>query len=407
MMKNAHCRLCDGQLSEPQLRFPNTPLANEFVKTDAPQDLFPLEVCACSICGHYQLSVTVEPERLFRHYLFVAGTSPVNVEHFGNYAKEVVSRFATTTGVNPGALVVDVASNDGTLLRHFKNLGMKVLGIDPAVNLAEQATQSGIETIPEFFTESIAGDITSKHGKASVITANNVFAHTSDLAGFARSVKKLLAPNGVFIFEVSYFLDVCEKTLFDTIYHEHTSYHTVTPLVSFFKRFGLELFDVQKIDTHGGSIRCFVKFADNKALSVSDRLLAMLTAEKDIDAKVKTLGLNIERLRFNLRKRLAEIKSEGKSIAIFGMPAKATTLMYTFDLGRELIDFAIEDAPLKQGLLTPGKHIPVYSSKAIEECKPDCLLILAWNFADSIIKKHPEFKGKWITPIPELKEVSL
>jgi SAM-dependent methyltransferase len=448
-MKVFSCRLCKGNLSEPKLKFPPTPLANEFLKEKVKQDLFPLEVCMCESCEHYQLNEQVDPERMFRNYLFVAGTSPVNVAHFKKYAEDMVQRFE----FKPGARVLDIASNDGTLLNEFQKLGMSILGIDPARNLAEEATKNGIPTIPEFFTEEFADKLLKQHEQFDLITANNVFAHVPDMIGFAKGVKKILKPNGVFSFEVSYFGDVCDKTLFDTVYHEHTSYHTIKPLISFFDTHGLELFDVEKISNHGGSIRVFVQHkGDNRNIEVSyhhtqvcracgyggcetrcgrrdfdplpkrfenkglsTRAKNLFIQEQLINQKVKDLQKNIKYLGLELREKLRDYKDQGKSIAIYGTPAKATTLMYALGIKEEWIDFAVDDAPLKQGTFTPGKHIPVYTSQAIIERKPDVLLILAWNFSESIIKNckklwqdnHP-LVGKYryptfVTPLPELK----
>ena len=259
-MKVYNCRLCNGELSQPKVFLPHTPLANEFVHTKTKQDIFPLEIVCCKECKHYQLNEYIYSERLFKNYLFVTGTSTINVEHFKQYAVNIVKKF----DLKSGSKILDIASNDGTLLQHFKNLGMNVLGIDPAQNIAAEANKKDIETIPEFFTESFAGIILDRYGQFDLITANNVFAHVPNLKDFAKGVKKILSPNGVFSFEVSYFLDVCNKTLVDTIYHEHTSYHTVSPLISFFNSLDLEIFDIDKINNHGGSIRIYVKHKLNK-----------------------------------------------------------------------------------------------------------------------------------------------
>lgn len=401
-MKIFKCRLCTGKLSEPKINLGSTPLANEFTKTKEPQDLFPLEVCVCEDCGHYQLNEQVNPERMFRNYLFVAGTSPVNVEHFRQYAVFMVEKL----NLQPGSKVLDIASNDGVLLKHFKDLGMEILGIDPAKNLAEEATKNGILTIPEFFTDHSSEDILEGYGHFDLITANNVFAHVPDMIGFARGVRRLLKPNGIFTFEVSYFGDVVDKTLFDTIYHEHTSYHTITPLVKFFETHGMRLFGVHPISNHGGSIRCFVALKEYQASS-NDLAYGgyYLPMEMNIVQRVDRLQKDIKLLGYELREKLQELKSQGKSIAIYGVPAKATTLMYALGIDEKMIDFAVDDAPLKQNTFTPGKHIPVLPTSAIYERNPDVLLVLAWNFAESIIKKHNAFKGKWIVPIPELQVI--
>lgn len=396
-MKIDKCRLCQGKLSEPKIKFPPTPLANEFLKTLEPQELFPLEVCVCESCEHYQLNESIDPERMFRNYFFVAGTSAVNVEHFKQYAIHMVEKF----DLKPGDRILDIASNDGVLLREFLNLKMSVLGIDPAVNIAVEATKSGIPTIPEFFTEERADIMLKQHEKFKVITANNVFAHVPNLADFTKGVKKLLKSDGIFSFEVSYFGDVVDKNLFDTIYHEHSSYHTITPLIQCFYKHDMELFRVERISNHGGSIRCFVKHSyGNTESSVED----LKMNELDIGKRVTKLSMDIRLLGLELREKLRDYKEQKKSIAIYGAPAKATTLMYALGIREDWIDFAVDDAPLKQGTYMPGKHIPVYPTQALIECKPDVILILAWNFSDSIMKNHSNFNGKWIVPIPELKE---
>ena len=397
-MKITNCRLCKtGILGPPVLDFGKTPLANEFLSTIQEQELFDLQVCCCQQCGHYQLNESIDPERLFRNYVFVAGTSPVNVEHFRQYAIHMTNALK----LKSGSKVLDIASNDGTLLQHFKNLGMQVLGIDPAKNIAEMANAKGIETIPEFFTEEYADQIVSKYGTFDLITANNVFAHVPDLANFTEGVKKVLSQNGVFSFEVSYFADVCDKTLFDTIYHEHSSYHTVEPLISFFKSHNMKLIHVEHIGNHGGSIRVIVchegQYGNQTISNKWDDRNQMVDKVTKLEKNIKLLGL---KLKF----KLESLKAQAKSIAIYGTPAKATTLMYALNIDENIIDFAVDDDPLKQGTFTPGKHIPVYSSKAIRDRKPDVLLVLAWNFADPIMKEHQYFMGSWIVPIPELKE---
>lgn len=410
-MQVTQCRLCNGKLSGPKLNLGSTPLANEFLSDKIPQEIFPLEVCVCESCAHYQLNEFIDPTRLFRHYVYVAGTSSVNVQHFKDYANHMVDKF----NYQPYDKVLDIASNDGVLLRHFKELGMQVLGIDPAINLAEEATKNGMETIPEFFTESYADVILEKYGTFDLITANNVFAHVPDMIGFARGIKKLLADQGVFSFEVSYFGDVCDSVLFDTIYHEHSSYHTLSPLFSFFKMHGLDLFDVERIPNHGGSIRVFVRKQEDIGIGrwylgkfyygESERIRDFLLQEQNIEKKVIKLQEDIHNLGAQLREKIKELKDQGKSLVIYGVPAKATTLMYALGIDEQQIKFAVEDNPLKQNTFTPGKHIPVYSTSKLFEENPDYILILAWNFADSIIKKCKDqgFNGKFIVPLPRFQ----
>lgn len=394
-----------GRLDEALLTFPPTPLANEFLREPEPQDVFPLEVAACGSCQHYQLTESIDPERLFSIYSYAAGHSAANIAHFQASAKHHTEKF----GLKQGSRIFDIASNDGTLLAAFKELGMEVLGMDPAQNLALEANAKGIETIADFFTAKRAEKLQKEYGSFDLVTANNVFAHVPDLEDFAKGVKVVLAPEGVFSFEVSYFVDVCDKALFDTIYHEHSSYHTLTPLIPFFENLGMELFDVEHIPNHGGSIRVFVRNIGSAVGGADSQgtLAELLAQERSMNEKVLLLRDKVDHLGRALGEQLQGLKVAGKSIAVFGAPAKATTLMYAFGLTNELVDFVIDDSPLKQGLLTPGTHIPIYSSIVLSERNPDVLLVLAWNFADTIIALHPEFKGIWIVPLPELRTITV
>jgi SAM-dependent methyltransferase len=401
-----------------------TPPANAFVSADQlgmAQETFPLNVFYCNDCTHLQLLDVVDPSLLFSQYVYVSGTSPSFVRHFEQYS----DRVAELVGPLDGALTVDIGSNDGTLLRAFKERhGVKVLGIDPARNLAEAATAAGIATIGEFFTPSLADQIVAQYGPAQVVTANNVFAHIDNLAGVLEGIRMLLANTGVFVFEVSYLLDVIEKALFDTIYHEHLAYHAVRPLIPFFRNHDLELIEAIRVPTHGGSLRGVVQHKSGPrpvGTVVHDKcglrpigasLAAALAAEKkmgldhlttytDFASRIKAYGDKVSAF-------LRDLKSRGRRIAGFGAPAKATTLMYHFGIGPDLIDFIVDDNPLKQGTFTPGMHIPVLSAAAIEDHRPDYLLILAWNFAEAIVASNEAFLkngGRFIVPLPDLKVI--
>ena len=384
-----------------------TPPANEFVSAQErgkPQDRFPLDVWICGECAHVQLLDIVDPERLFRRYVYVSGTSPVFVDHFRRYAESLISR----AGLAAGSRVLDIGSNDGTLLRFFQQAGMEVLGIDPARQIAEDATRRGIRTLPDFFDPALAKRLRSEGWEADLVTANNVFAHADDLQAIADGVAHVLAPDGLFVFEVSYLLDVFEKTLFDTIYHEHLSYHTVKPLVGFFERHGMELVDAVRVDAHGGSLRGIAKRKGGRwpkqaavgALIADEARLGLHAPEA-----YQRFFANIEARKRELTQLLARLKSEGKRVAGYGAPAKATTLMFHFGLGPEALEYVIDDSPLKQGLYTPGHHIPVVPSTYLADParRPDYALILAWNFADPIIAKQQPFRsagGRFIVPLP-------
>ena len=408
--KKSNCRLCQSADLVSVLKLASTPPANAFIskeKLQIKQKKYPLEIFFCKNCFHVQLTEVVNPKELFENYVYVSGTSNVFVNHFLNYAKDIVQRF----NPSPDRYVLDIGSNDGTLLKFFKSMGYSVLGIDPAKEISKQATKEGINTINGFFNLETCQIIEKKYSKASVITANNVFAHCDDLSGMTEAISKLLAPGGIFVFEVSYLVDVYQKTLFDTIYHEHLSYHSVSPLINFFKSKKMELIDVKKVNTHGGSIRCVVKNKDDLP-EINDSVKTFVNFEKSLSFDKSETFVNfakqIKERKQELNEYLFRIKSEGKSIAGFGAPAKATTLMYEFGLDNDILDFIVDDSPLKQELFSQGLHIPIYSSSFIDTLKPDYLLILAWNFSESIINKNKKFHelgGKFIIPLPKFEVI--
>ena len=404
------CRLCDGEKLQRVLSLEKTPLANAFVPETArgkPQPLFPLDLHLCLECGHLQLLEIVRPEILFRDYVYVSGTSPVFIRHFQEYAAAAVG----LAGLKPGDQVVDIGSNDGTLLRFFKEKGMRVLGIDPARKIAGKAEQKGIPTLAEFFTPALAGRLRGEGWQPALVTANNVFAHADDLTGIAEGVRRLLRPDGCFLFEVSYLLDVFQKGLFDTIYHEHLSYHAVKPLVPFFRKSGLCLTGARRVESHGGSLRGVAR-PETSGLTplaeVQQRIAEEETAGLFRPESYEAFARKIAEHGATLKKLLLRLKGEGKRIVGFGAPAKATTLLYQFGLGPDLLEAVIDDSPWKQGLYTPGHQIPVVSAERLSDPKqrPDYCLILAWNFAGSIIEKHRAFResgGHFIVPLPELE----
>jgi SAM-dependent methyltransferase len=402
------CRLCENVDLSKVLSLEPSPPANAFVPASArsiEQTSFPLDVWFCRACKHLMLLDIVDPALLFSDYVYASGTSRVFVAHFEDYARFVTERFDLTAG----DLVVDVGSNDGTLLGFFKQSGQRVLGIDPAREIARKATLSGIETWPEFFDVTLSDRIVATKGAAQVITANNVFAHIDDLGGVVSAVRRLLSPKGVFVFEVSYLVDVFEKTLFDTIYHEHLDYHSVAPLVPFFARNGMQLIEAHRLPSHGGSLRGVAQLAGGlRPLDESVEALSELERRVGIDKEESfhAFGERIDRLGSDLRSLLGRLRSEGKSVAAFGAPAKATTLMHHFRIGSDVVEFIVDDSPLKQGLFTPGLHVPVLPVSAMYERRPDYVVVLAWNFADSIVKNHRRFLetgGKFIVPLPKLE----
>ena len=406
--KKAVCRLCRSSKLTSILKLASTPPANAFVSkenTKYEQKKYPLELFFCEKCSHVQLVEVVDPIELFENYVYVSGTSPVFVEHFSNYAKTIIETYKPSLK----SYILDIGSNDGTLLKFFQKMGYSTIGVDPAIDISQKAQKDGIHTINEFFNLDTSIKIKERYSTASLITANNVFAHSDDLIGITKAVKNLLSKDGLFIFEVSYLVDVYQKTLFDTIYHEHLSYHSVLPLIKFFQRHDMELIDASRVNTHGGSIRCVVKNIEDKR-PINNSVQNLLDLEKSLSLNKKETFINfannIKERKKELRNFINKIKAQNKSIAGFGAPAKATTLMYEFELEKNVLDFIVDDSPLKQGLFSPGLNIPILPSSAISELKPDYLLILAWNFSDSIVKKNRKFiesGGKFIIPLPNLQ----
>lgn len=388
------------------LQLTATPQANAFVASSElakSQVRYPLTLKFCADCGHLQLVDIIDPEILFRDYVYVSGTSPSFVAHFERYAASICERLTLTEN----DLVLDIGSNDGTLLKQFQKRGIGVLGIDPAEAISKSANDSGVPTLCAFFSPATAAGICAERGHAKVITANNVFAHIDDLTSVVKGVRELLSPDGLFVFEVSYLVDVYQGTLFDTIYHEHLDYHRVGPLRRFFDRFGMTLVDAERVSTHGGSLRGFARVGKH---SVSDAIEALESLETQLGLNdvetFRKLQQRIEQTGQELSSLLSGLRDAGRSIAAYGAPAKATTLMHQFGLSSSIISYVIDDSPWKQGLFTPGLGLPVVSADILSDDPPDYLVVLAWNFADPIIAKNTQFAeegGRFIVPLPTLQ----
>jgi len=373
-----------------------------------PEVFYPLQVLMCETCGLAQLSYCVPPEILYqRDYPYEASTTRAGREHWARFARTVVRDL----GIEPGALVVDIGSNVGVLLSAFADCGMQVKGVDPAPNIVEKACAAGIDTICDFFGARAAEQIVAEKGQASVITGTNVFAHVGDLVAFMRAVEMLLAPRGVLIVEAPYFANLVAYTEYDTIYHEHLSYLSVKPLVAFFSRFGMDVFDVRQVEIHGGSFRVFVGRQGTRPVSPEvPRLLGMeeeteLHSRSTLDAFARAVQQN----RRDLVWLLHRIKAEGKRIAAVSAPAKGMTLLNYCKIDGEILDFVTEKSTLKIGRYTPGSHIKVAADAHLLAERPDYALLLAWNFADEIMTNLDAYRqqgGRFIIPIPTPRIVS-
>jgi len=380
-----------------------TALANSFLPKEAldkPEPKYPLRVFFCENCGLSQLVDVVEPEILFKNYVYFSSGMPKLSDHFRNYAEEVVNNFVKSKK----DLVVEIGSNDGLLLGAIKNLGIRILGIDPAENIAKIANERGIVTIPDFFSEKLAKEIREKHGTAKVIIGNNVVAHIDDHLDLLKGIKTLLADDGVFIFEAPYLIDMFENLAFDTIYHEHLSYLSVRPLTKLFNQFGMELFDVKIFPMQGNSIRGYAgKIGKHRVLKSIKELLKKEEAIglNDFSTYLK-LANDIAEMKKKVFEILNNLKKQGKKIAAYGAPAKGNTLLNYFGIGPEILDYATEALPSKIGLYTPGTHIPVVNIEEARKNPPDYYLLLAWNYKDIILQKEEAFRkqgGKFIMPI--------
>ncbi|MFH1663409.1 MAG: class I SAM-dependent methyltransferase [archaeon] len=404
--KLEECRICGSKELKKYLSLGTLPLANNLVEANkTTTDLFfPLEVVLCNKCFLSQLSVVVDPELLFSDYAYRTSISTTFQKHFALMAAYIKEFFPHTKD----SLVLDIASNDGCMLKEFRKLGFRVLGVDPAVNLAKIAEEEGIPTLVEFWNEKVAEKVIREQGKAKVVAATNVFAHVHDVHGFLKAVKKVLDSDGIFILEFPYALHLIEKNEFDTIYHEHLSYFLVKPLLELLESEKMAVFDVQEIPIHGGSIRVFAKHSENKKIKIQEKninsFLELENKNKLYDLNTylafaeKTLEVKIAFLQLMLK-----LKKEKKKIAGYGAAAKAGTLLNYCGIGSNYIDFIVDDAPTKQNKSFAGNRIPIVQSSVLEKEKPDYLVLFAWTIAKELIEKTKNFQrkgGKYIIPLP-------
>jgi len=402
------CRVCKSKDLKLFLSLGRTPLANSFLEEDQlklPEEFYPLNVCFCESCGFVQLAEVVPAEKMFKNYIYVTSTSEEARNHYKLLVEDAMNKFK----LPENSLVVEFASNDGTLLKNFRKFNVRVLGVEPAENIAPIAEAAGIETINDFFNRKVAKNIVDSKGKASMIIGTNVFAHIDNLDEIMKSFQILLDDEGVIIIESPYLVDFFEKTEYDTIYHEHVSYLSLIPLVKFFGMYGFKIFDVKRTKIHGGSIRIFAsginaKFKEKKNLS--ELLLLEKNMGLDTIKPYLDFALNVQKSRVKLLELLYKLKLDGKKIIGYGAAAKGNTLLNYCNIGADILDYIADKSPLKQGKYTPGTNIPVVHPDRILENHPDYMLILAWNFADEIMKEQHKFKergGKFIIPIPEAK----
>jgi SAM-dependent methyltransferase len=411
----AGCRSCGAGGLELVLSLGRTPLANSLLTAEqlsGPEETYPLDLAFCGRCALLQITETVPPEKLFREYLYLSSFSDTMLRH----AEQTAARLVGARGLGRDSLVVEVASNDGYLLQYYQRRGIPVLGIEPAANVARVAREKrGVRTLCEFFGEELAVELSRQGERADVIHANNVLAHVADLNGVARGFATLLKPTGVAVIEVPYVKEMIDHCEFDTIYHEHLCYFSLTALDSLFRRHGLAVRDVERLPIHGGTLRVFVGrdgAADPSAEGGAGRVRDMLRAEEAWGVGsadfYRGFGAKVQRLRRELLELLSRLKSEGKRIAVYGASAKGSTLLNYFGIGAETLDFVVDRSTVKQGYYTPGTHLLISEPGRLLAEMPDYVLLLTWNFADEILEQQAEYRrrgGRFIIPIPELKVV--
>jgi SAM-dependent methyltransferase len=404
------CRTCKSERLYLFLPLGEHPLANGFLREEQlrePEARFPLDVHVCLDCGLIQVADQV-PAEYFRQYVYIPSSAEAMHGHFAGLAEGLAERFLAA----PEDLTIDIGCNDGLFLSFLRKRGARTLGIDPALNIAELAREKGIEVVTEYFTPDVARRIREEHGPAKVVVTTNTFHHIGDLDPFTLGVTVLLADDGVFVVEVPHAGDLVEQNEFDGVYHEHVSQHTVKSFVDHFRLFGLEVFDIERLAIHGGSIRVFARRAQNAAtmapvvgewLDEEDRrgLFASATYDAFRD--------RVERIRAELLEILAGLKADGRRIVGYGASARGNTLLNYYGIGPDTLDYIVDRNPLKQGLYSPGMHIPVEGAERLTEDDPDYVLVIAWNFAEEIARQQAGYLdrgGRFIVPIPEPRILS-
>jgi len=398
-----HCRSCAENRLLPVLSLGNTPLANSLLTEDQlgkPEPRYPLELVFCPRCSLVQITETISPEILFGDYLYLSSFSDTMLAS----AREVSRRMIEGRGLGDGSLVVEVASNDGYLLQYYREAGVPVIGIEPAANIAEIARKErGVPTLCEFFGEAVAHRLVSEGTRADVIHANNVLAHVADLNGFVSGIACLLKRDGVAIIEVPHVEVMVDRCEFDTIYHEHLCYFSLTALRNLFERHGLRIVDVERLPLHGGSLRVFAGYGSRASRAPTEVLDRESRRGLDRVDFYQGFAQRVRDLKTSLSRLLIGLKHEKSRLAAYGAAAKGSTLLNFTGTGREILDFVVDRSPHKQGLYMPGVHLPIHSPDKLLEEQPDYVLLLTWNFADEIMNQQAEYRrrgGQFIVPVP-------
>jgi SAM-dependent methyltransferase len=402
------CRFCGALLRHTFVDLGASPLCENFLSRDQlnkMEPFYPLHVFVCERCFLVQLQEYVKPEEIFTEYAYFSSYSETWLEHARRYTDHVVTRL----GLNSSSLVVELASNDGYLLRNFVARGIPVLGVEPAVNVAKVATDIGVRTRVAFFGRELAGEIAASDGRADLIAGNNVLAQVPDLNDFVAGMRILLKPGGVITLEFPHLLRLYRENQFDTIYHEHFSYFSLVTTESIFAAHDLMVFDVEELPTHGGSLRIYGRHREDASRPVTERVAALRQREVDEGlTSIESYGgfaEQVVRTKWKLLDFLIDAKGRGKSVVGYGAPGKGNTLLNYCGIRTDFLDYTVDRNPYKHGRFTPGTRIPIFPPDRIYETKPDYVLILPWNFKDEIVAQMAgirEWGGQFLVPIPEV-----
>ncbi len=400
------CRICDSEKMVKILDLGIMPPANSFLDKEElskPEPAFPLRVYFCTSCTLLQLRDRVDPRYMFRHYAYMTSASKPLIDYFTEYGNELVRKFIKSKD----DFVVEVGGNDGPLLSviHEK---CRVLNIEPAKNIAQISQIKGIPTVTEFFSEELAKKIVARRGTATILTGSNVFAHIDDMHDLFRGAKHLIGEKGVFVMEVHWVGNLIYEGGFDQIYHEHLCYYSLRTLQRLAEQFGLKVFDAQITNMHGATLRAFISASRPVNPSVGEVLVKEARLGLEKLSTYKKFALRVKKNQGDLRRLLFKLKRQGKTIAGYGAPAKGNTLLNFCKINNKTVDYIVDTTIFKQGLYTPGGHIPVYPPDHLKEKRPDYMLLLAWNYSDAILKKEQEFiknGGRFIIPVPKVRVV--
>ncbi|MHA7924507.1 MAG: methyltransferase domain-containing protein [Marinobacter sp.] len=409
MLSQGRCRFCNEKLESTLVDLGMSPLCESYLETDqlnTMEPFYPLHVYVCRSCLLVQLEEYVDPEHIFTEYAYFSSFSEAWLKHAEHYVAMMINRFA----LGSDSRIVELASNDGYLLQYFVQAGIPVVGIEPAKNIAKVALDKGVDTLTEFFGKRLAASLAAEGKKADLVLGNNVLAQVPDINDFVGGMKLLLKETGVITMEFPHLVCLMQENQFDTIYHEHFSYFSLITVEKIFAAHGLTIFDVEKLSTHGGSLRIFAKHDNNSAYPVSSSVTNLKAEEEsfglvDFSAYL-TFAEQVRETKRKILEFLIDEKRKGKIIVGYGAPGKGNTLLNYCGIRTDFIDYTVDRNPYKQGKFLPGTHIPIYSPDKIKETRPDYLFILPWNFKDEIMRQMSyirEWGGRFVVPIPEVR----